>query len=202
MDDTVILQEATPRVFMSYSWDNREHKAWVRRLAEALRKQGVNVHLDQWYVQPGDSITSFMESEVMAADFVIVVGTPAYAMKSDLRQGGVGYEQQIVSGRLFSGVPRRRFIPIVRSGNFDEGEGCALPAPFLSTAATDFRADERFRRALEELLRAIFSSPRFKPPSVGEKPTFARHQQKSSYISKSRSRMPLLALALLSLLAT
>ena len=41
----------TPRVFISYSWDNDTHKAWVRYLAEQLRHNGVDARLDQWYVK-------------------------------------------------------------------------------------------------------------------------------------------------------
>ena len=37
-----------PSVFLSYSHDSVAHKAWVRKLAEDLRGQGVDATLDQW----------------------------------------------------------------------------------------------------------------------------------------------------------
>jgi TIR domain len=89
-----------PRIFISYSWESEDHKSWVRHLGERLYEVGIEARLDQWFVQPGESFTAFMEQEVAAADFVLVVCTPTYARKSNNRQGGVGYEQQIVSGQL------------------------------------------------------------------------------------------------------
>jgi len=88
-------------------------------LGEKLYEAGIEARLDQWFVQPGESFTGFMEQEVAAADFVLIICTPSYADKSNRRQGGVGYEQQIVSGRLMSGTARSKFIPILRKGELD-----------------------------------------------------------------------------------
>lgn len=85
-------------------------------MGERLYAAGIEARLDQWFVQPGESFTAFMEQEVEAADFALVVCTPSYAHKSNKRQGGVGYEQQIVSGQLMSGTARSKFIPILRKG--------------------------------------------------------------------------------------
>jgi hypothetical protein len=93
-----------PRLFISYSWDDEAHKEWVRELAFRLQTNGVQTRLDQWFVRPGDSFTEFMEQEVSSADVVLVVCTPNYARKSNERQGGVGYEGQIISSRIFSGL--------------------------------------------------------------------------------------------------
>ena len=38
----------TPTAFITYSWDDEDHKAWVKGLAERLRAGGVNVLLDIW----------------------------------------------------------------------------------------------------------------------------------------------------------
>src|SRR5262245_63296251 len=102
-----------PRVFISYSWESEDHKSWVRHLGEKLYKAGIEARLDQWFVQPGESFTAFMEQEVEAADFVLVVCTPLYARTLNKRPGGVEYEQQIVSGRLMSETSRSKFIPIL-----------------------------------------------------------------------------------------
>ena len=42
------LAMTNPSVFLSYSHDSVAHKAWVRKLAEDLRGQGVDATLDQW----------------------------------------------------------------------------------------------------------------------------------------------------------
>jgi len=160
-----------PRVFISYSWESEDHKSWVRYLGERLYKSGIEARLDQWFVQPGESFTAFMEQEVTAADFILVVCTPSYARKSNNRRGGVGYEQQIVSGQLMSGTPRSKFIPILRKGDYEPGAGCAIPAHFLGIAWIEFRDDLAFEKSLEDLIRVILSKPRFAPPPLGARPS-------------------------------
>jgi tetratricopeptide (TPR) repeat protein len=132
---------------------------------------GIEARLDQWFVQPGESFTAFMEQEVAAADFVLVVCTPSYARKSNNRQGGVGYEQQIVSGQLMSGTARSKFIPILRKGDYEPGPDFAIPTHFLGIAWIEFRDDEAFDKSLEDLIRVILSKPRFAPPPLGARPS-------------------------------
>jgi len=58
---------AVPRVFISYSHDSKDHKAWVTNLGTRLREKGVDVILDQWDTEPGDNLAKFMESGVRDA---------------------------------------------------------------------------------------------------------------------------------------
>ncbi len=160
----------TPSVFISYSWDNDTHKAWVRYLAEQLRLNGVDARLDQWYVKPGGSFTQFMEAEVASADYVLIVCTSTYAKKSNAREGGVGYEQQIVSGQLMSGIPREKFIPIIRTGEREVGDDCAIPNHFLGIYTINFCEDAEFKASLEQLLRFLFDRPEVAPPPLGIRP--------------------------------
>ena len=169
-------QHKPPRVFISYSWDDQAHTDWVRGLAEQLARNGVDARLDQWHVKPGESFTQFMEQEVELADFILVICTPAYAQKSIGRTGGVGYEQQIVSGQLVLGFPRARFIPVLRRGD-ETGENRAIPTHFLGTYYIDFRDDSDYDENLEQLLRSLFEAPEFKPPQIGQRPDFATPEQ-------------------------
>jgi hypothetical protein len=157
---------------MSYSWDNEAHQAWVRQLASRLVQNGVEARLDQWHTGPGDSLTQFMESEIATADHVVVVCTPNYADRSVKRTGGVGYEQQIISGHIASGVPRRRFIPVVRLGDFAPGTNGAIPPHFAGIFAINMRTPEEEEAGVEALLRAIFDQPRYKAPELGHAPAF------------------------------
>lgn len=169
-------QPKPPRVFMSYSWDNEAHQAWVRELASRLVQNGVEVRLDQWHTGPGDSLTQFMESEIASADHVIVVCTPNYADRSVKRTGGVGYEQQIISGHIASGVPRKKFIPVVRVGEFAPRADGAIPPHFAGIFAIDMRRPEDEEAGVEALLRAIFNQPRYKAPDMGQAPAFGDKQ--------------------------
>ena len=148
-----------PSVFISYSWDNTLHKKWVAALAARLEQNGVTVWLDQWHIKPGDSLTKFMESKIRSSGHIIVVCTPAYARKSNRRRGGVGYEQQIISAGILAGIPKRKIIPILRTGDHQAGKNCAVPTHLSGIYAVDFRQKRLTRSSLEELLRAIFNTP-------------------------------------------
>jgi hypothetical protein len=70
-----------PKVFISYSHDSDDHKAWVRKLAEDLRLNGVDATIDQWEVGPGTDLVAFMEREVTTSDRVVVICTPPLCRK-------------------------------------------------------------------------------------------------------------------------
>lgn len=161
-----------PSVFISYSWESDEHKQWVRSLAERLTQNGVNVRLDQWHIVPGQSLTQFMEAEVHACEFVLIICTKEYCRKALARAGGVGYEQQIITGNIVAGKAREHFIPVVRDGEFAPGPDCSLPGQFMGIYAIDMRDGVNPDQATEALLRAIYREPAFAPPPIGTKPVF------------------------------
>jgi TIR domain len=79
-----------PRVFISYSRDSNEHKAWVRQFAERLRADGVDVILDQWDLGLGADVTEFMERSLSSCDRVLVICTERYVQKANTLKDGVG----------------------------------------------------------------------------------------------------------------
>lgn len=156
-----------PRCFISYSWDYQEHKDWVRVIAENLQENGVKRFLDQWDLRPGSDLPKYMEDCIRESDFVLLVCTPAFAKKANLQQGGVGYEKAIVTGEIFSEMNREsKFIPILRKGNAGE----SLPSYLKNRLYIDFRDDKIFSESLEELLRHIYSKPKYKRPPLGRQP--------------------------------
>lgn len=160
-------------VFISYSWDSEIHKTWARQLAERLIANGVQTFLDQWDVTFGESLTQFMDEKLPASDFVLCICTPAYAQKAVARQGGVGYEAQIISARIAAQIPRSKIVPIVRSGSFAPSDkDCALPSHLQGTLAVDMRDDEAFDLAFENLLRHVYGQPAIKRPLIGPVPSF------------------------------
>ena len=107
-----------PTAFISYSWDSEQHKRWVKELATRLRRDGIDVKLDQWHTAPGDPLPKFMETSIRDNDFVLIICTPSYKAKSESRKGGVGYEGNIITGELFAKQNRRKYIPILREGDW------------------------------------------------------------------------------------
>lgn len=169
------------QVFITYSWDTEDHKNWVRKLADFLIQNGIIVYLDQYDINPGQSFTYFMESSITNSDKVIVILTPNYKDKSLERKGGVGYEQQIISGEIMSGMDRKKFIPLIKDGKYEEGIDCALPPHFKGISIMDFRTSENEKNNLEELLRVIYEEPKLVKPPLGIKPDFNNRVLEKSF---------------------
>ena len=164
--------DGVPAAFISYSWDSEAHKAWVRQFAERLRSQGVKVILDQWELTAGRDRTHFMESNIVASDFVLVVCTPGYATKANKRDGGVGYEAMIITSQLAQRILQDKFIPVLRLGNFDDS---AVPIWLQAKIGVDLRGDPYDQKQYDILLKALHKANEVAPP-IGPKPVFAPHR--------------------------
>lgn len=114
-----------------------------------------------------------MEAEIQTCEFVLIVSTKEYRQKSLTRAGGVGYEQQIITGNIVAGKPREQFIPLVRDGEFDPGAECSIPPPFMGVYAVDMRDGVNPDHSIEVLLRAIYRQPVASQPPLGPRPNFA-----------------------------
>lgn len=150
-----------PRAFISYSYDSPEHKSWVVEFASRLRGDGVETILDRWELEPGDQLPEFMERAVHENDFVLIVCTHRYKERSDGRVGGVGFEEDIMTAEVLNERNRRKFKPILRSG---EWEG-ATPAWLKGSFYVDLRGNPYSDEQYSELLTSLLGT-RPKPPPV------------------------------------
>jgi hypothetical protein len=158
--------QRVPKVFISYSHDNKNHVRWVLRLATNLVENGVDVRLDLWDLHPGDDVADFMERSVFESDRVLIVCTPVYSSKANTGTGGVGYEKTIVTGEIVRNVGTNKFIPILRNSS-DEN---LLPRCLSSRLFIDFRSDDEYEVKLEELLRELHGHPINERPQLGRSP--------------------------------
>ena len=155
-----------PIVFISYSHDSDEHKAWVRGLAEDLAKGGVFVHLDQWDLRHGEDVIKFMEDGISSSDRTLCVCTENYVAKADARSGGVGYEGTVITGEMADRLGTSKFVPVIR-----QPSGSALRPIFLKTRMYIDFSDATARDArMVELLRAIHDAPSHPRPELGTNP--------------------------------
>lgn len=151
---------SNPKAFLSYTWEDEPHREWVRALAAQLRGDGVEAILDRWYAVPGDQLPQFMESAVRDSDFVIVVCTPSYRHKSNRRQGGVGYEGDVMTGEVFVSGNRRKFVPLLRKGSWED----AAPSWLLGTYYLDFSDDSKFQTSYCHLADTLLGRALPAPP--------------------------------------
>lgn len=160
-------QSTPPKVFISYSHDDKDHKAWVTSLASRLRAKGVDVILDHWDTEPGDDLAKFMERGVRDSDRVLMICTEKYVRKVDDGKGGAGYEAMIVSSELIADQGIRKFVPIVRQTTKKR----AIPTALDTRKYIDLSEDAAdVEEAFSELLESIHRVIAHKKPALGPNP--------------------------------
>ncbi len=113
-----MLPEEKIRVFISYSWDSKEHQKWVLSLADTIDSNGGKAIVDRTHLKYGGHIRTFMVKSILEADIVLMILTPKYKAKADNLKGGVGYEYNIINGNLFKIITKNdKYIPVIRTGN-------------------------------------------------------------------------------------
>lgn len=154
--------------FISYSWDDENHKQWVLQLAKDLYQKGIVALLDQ-FLPAGYSLTHFMNKGLSIADKVIIIGTPQYKEKSmKSLSGGVSYEESIIHTDLMENIASVKFLPVVRVGDFSS----SLPVLLCRRVGVDFTDDSKYDSLLSEIVREIYDVPKHSIPVLGPVPTF------------------------------
>jgi hypothetical protein len=156
-------------VFISYSWDDEDHKQWVAGFAERLRDDGIDAIVDETHLTLGGRTPEFMEPAVRDSRFVLVICTDNYKRKFDDRAGGVGYEGHIITSEIISKAGVAKFIPVLRR----DAWGTALPTALGGVFGVDLSADAtaQYRKLVAHLHGAIAVRP------VGPKPSWLRMGQ-------------------------
>lgn len=155
-----------PTVFVSYSHDNDEHKAWVLKLATDLRSHGVNAILDQWDLRLGSDLRFFMEQGLSNSNLVLCICSEAYVQKADSGRGGSGYEAMIMTQSLLRDQNLDFVIPVIRN-NFGTRK---TPLAFGSKSYIDFTIDKDYFAKYQELLERIYGEDIKRKPALGENP--------------------------------
>jgi hypothetical protein len=146
--------------FISYSWDDDTHRDWVRALAQRLRADGVDVSIDRWAAVPGDQLSAFMEGAIRDNQFVVIICTPRYKHRSDNREGGVGYEGDIMTAEIMTSQNHRKFIPVLRGGAWPQ----AAPSWLLGKYYINLSAEPYSERDYEDLVRTLLGIRETAPP--------------------------------------
>ena len=155
-----------PLVFISYSHDSDQHKAWVLKLATDLRHHGVDAILDQWDLRIGCDLRFFMENGLSESKLVLCICSEKYVQKVNSGDGGSGYEGMIMTQALLKNANIDFVIPVVRNNKTDE----KVPLAFGSKLYIDFSDDEDYLEKYQELLERIYNEDTKKKPPLGGNP--------------------------------
>jgi len=117
------------RVFISYSHDGRPHAARVAALSDRLRSDGIDCHIDQYYVRPSEGWPVWMRRQVEAAETILVVCTETYRGRFDRKNPptigrGVRWESLLVENEIYlAGSVNEKFLPLL----FDQDDQQHIP---------------------------------------------------------------------------
>ncbi len=153
-------EHPAPKISVSYAWEDEAHMQWVGEFAARLRRDGIDVSLDQWMVGLGKALPEFMEKLVRENERVLVICTPTYKEKSDGRVGGVGYEGDLMTGEILTQSKREKFIPVLRAGNWTE----SIPSWLSGKSGVDLRGDEYSESEYQKLVNELHGRTPQAPP--------------------------------------
>lgn len=172
-----------PRVFISYSWDNDEHKDWVLTLADKLKEDGVDVKLDRYDMYAGRNLHTFIEENIEKADKIVVVFTPMYRQKAEGRKKYAGAEYSIINVGLYQEIAsQEKIIPIFRLGSLKE----CLPLFMQQFLSIDFSDTQLYQEKYKELLRAIYKTSQIESSSEAgknSKPTAGKSEWQTRIVT-------------------
>ncbi len=152
----------TLSVFVSYSHDSENHKAWVLQLTTRLRHKGVNTILDRWNLNLGQDVAVFIERGLSKSNRVLCICSEKYVRKAKLKTGGLGYEKWIVMAEIMTDLDTDWVVPVIRNNT-----GNDLVPTFLGCCFyVDFRSDRRYEEKYEELLRSLLRIPVLPVPKI------------------------------------
>ena len=161
--------EGYPLVALLYSHEDESHAQWVRRLAQNLRRHGIDAVLDQFGSRPGESRYRWEAATVASAAKIVLVGTISYRLKwngkgSGKPLGDMQFEVEQVLNRLASHYknvqvhdandpdrPPSPVLPILRRGKRED----AFPDDVMGLGSIDFVDDAKYSESFRKLVANI-----------------------------------------------
>ena len=101
-----------------------------------------------------------MEKEIRENNYVLIICTPNYKLKSDERKGGVGYEGDIMTAEVLNKGNHRKFIPVLARGTWEESAPTWLKGKFY----VDLNTEEMYRKNYPDLTATLLGTRPVIPP--------------------------------------
>lgn len=172
-------KDTMSEVFISYSWDTKEHEAKVVAFTEHLRKRGFNAQLDKMLSQK-ETATNFikmMHLAMLEHPKVIVVLSAGYKTKAETFKGGVGEEYQLLLTDI-SKSPTK-YILVSFEGRSDDIIPFGLQGREIIDLSSEGGEEKLFRKLMDENAY-IFS------PVGAEKPKLSPLKIEEFELSKAK----------------
>src|SRR6266702_4146344 len=154
-----------PIVFISYSHDSSEHADRVLELSDHLRADGIDCVLDQYEDSPPEGFPRWMDRQIQAADFVLMICTPTYYRRvmGEEEPGtghGVAWESTLIYQYIYkAGTSNKRFIPVL----LERAHEADIPVPWQGVKYYRPTTKDGY----EELYRRLTEQPLTPKPALG-----------------------------------
>lgn len=143
-----------PKVFVSYSHGDENHRKRILRLAERLRADGFETMIDQ-YVEgtPPQGWPRWMLNQIDWADYILLVCTKTYYRRFRGHEApelgkGVDWEGAIITNELYDGKSvSHRFVPVI----FDRKDSDYIPEPVRAFSFHILTSDEAYGKLTDYL---------------------------------------------------
>jgi tetratricopeptide (TPR) repeat protein len=170
-----------PKVFISYSHDSQEHADRVLELSDHLRADGIDCILDQYEDAPPEGFPRWMDRQIRAADYVLMICTPTYYRRvmgeEEPGKGhGVAWESTLIYQYIYNaGTSNTRFIPVLLEGGLESD----IPVPWQGVKYYRPMTQEGY----EELYRRLTEQPLTPKPELGTLRKLAPRERKHDFSS-------------------
>ncbi|MCP4655853.1 MAG: TIR domain-containing protein, partial [bacterium] len=171
------MTDDAPRVFLSYSHDSDEHRDRVLALADRLRADGIDAHLDQYEPAPAQGWPNWMQDQIDTADFVLVVASETYERRfrghEEAGKGlGVRWEGAILTQELYeAGAKTTTFVPVI----FGQQDAGHIPIVLRPFTWYDAGTDDGY----QQLYRRLTDQPKVVRPALGKRRTLPSRPPRS-----------------------
>jgi tetratricopeptide (TPR) repeat protein len=170
-----------PKVFISYSHDSQEHADRVLELSDHLRADGIDCILDQYEDAPPEGFPRWMDRQIRAANYVLMICTPTYfrrVMREEEpgKGHGVAWESTLIYQYIYNeGTSNKRFIPVLLEG----GQESKIPVPWQGVKYFRTMTKEGY----EELYRRLTGQPLTPKPALGTLRKMPPRERKQDFSS-------------------
>lgn len=148
------------KIYISYSWEEKEIKQRITHIKNDLSDENLEIIFDQDELEKGTvNIDRFISDNMTDADFIVIVITPSYINKSNIKYDGNGnktrswveVENDYIIKRIHNNS--KSLIPII----LEKDKSRTLPDNIGGLTYYDMSSEELYKNELEKIRNIILS---------------------------------------------
>lgn len=166
-----------PKVFISYSHQDKDYEKKVYEFANRLRMDGIDASVDLYVEAPIEGWPSWMEKQIMWADYVIVLASKSYHDKyyTNVNGKGVSWEVRMVYQSLYDeNCETTKYIPAF----FEDNDSEYILMSLKSFTYYNVSREDQY----EKLYMRLCGVNKYQKPELGKLRVLEPKKQRTSMI--------------------